>query len=79
MSMTQAELDNEIAAATVVERRAATYGGAAFLDMRPLICGSDGCAAKDAHGWVYADFEHLTIPTSYRVDPVFAELARALG
>jgi hypothetical protein len=47
--------------------------------MRPLMCGSDGCAAKDAHGWVYADFEHLTIPSSYRVEPVFAELARTLG
>lgn len=78
-SMSQSELDKEIASATEIERRAATQGGAAFLDMRPLICGSDGCTGRDARGWVYADFEHLTIPASFRVEPVFAELARALG
>ena len=77
-SMSQAAVDAMLLAATDAERAAARETGATFLEMRPLVCGTDGCGVKSAAGWTYRDYEHLSVATSYRMEPVFAALAASL-
>lgn len=77
-SFTAAELDAEIGAATAAERTGVEGAGAVFVDMRPLVCGTDGCSARALDGWRYRDFEHLSVATSRRMQPVFADLAARL-
>mgnify|MGYP006268762617 CR=1 FL=1 len=78
-SFTAAQLDAEIAAATAAEKAGVETAGAVFVDLRPIVCGDAGCSTRGDNGWRYRDFEHLSVATSHRVQPVFEQLARTLA
>jgi len=76
--MSQSEVNAMLLAATDVERAAANVADAEFIDLRARVCGRRGCTAKGPTGWIYRDYEHLSVEMSYRLEPVFANIAESL-
>jgi hypothetical protein len=77
-TMSQDKVDAMLLGATAAERDAALASGATFLDFRSRVCGKKGCSVAGPVGWTYRDYEHLTVEMSYRLTPVFADLAASL-
>ncbi len=77
-TMSQGKVDAMLLGATAAERDAALASGATFLEFRSQVCGKRGCSVKGPTDWTYRDYEHLSVAMSYRLTPVFADLAASL-